>query len=200
MREGLGGSDKHKLAMTEGHFSLPGRDRCDVLSTWAAGVSYARCLNVQARNGDILDIATMADFCGNRWQVNAMMIPTPMRRDSKPYLQPVGQVMALFKTHMGSHAAAVSMPANLDIAASVSDGRVFLNVANTSLTDAVSVKFKIQNRMVSGGRAYEIAADPRHEITELTPDCFDPVVKTIENDEWIFPAASVTAVELDLKQ
>ncbi len=34
------------LAMTECHFSIPGRDRCDLLSTWAAGVSYARMLNV----------------------------------------------------------------------------------------------------------------------------------------------------------
>ena len=24
------------------------------------------------------DIATMADFCGNRWQVNAIMMPTPV--------------------------------------------------------------------------------------------------------------------------
>ena len=37
----------------------------------------ARLLNVHTRHGDVLKIATAADFCGNRWQVNAIMIPTP---------------------------------------------------------------------------------------------------------------------------
>ena len=65
------------LAMTECHFAIPGRDRCDVLSTWAAGVSYARMLNVHQRHGDVLKIATAADFCGTRWNVNAVMLPVP---------------------------------------------------------------------------------------------------------------------------
>jgi len=65
------------LAMTECHFALPGRSRCEVLSTWAAGVANARLLNVHERHGDRLKIATPADFCGTRWQVNAIMIPTP---------------------------------------------------------------------------------------------------------------------------
>ncbi|HLA40266.1 MAG TPA: alpha-L-arabinofuranosidase, partial [Candidatus Glassbacteria bacterium] len=56
------------LAMTECHFALPGRNRCEVLSTWAAGVANARLLNVHERHGDVLKIATLADFCGTRWQ------------------------------------------------------------------------------------------------------------------------------------
>lgn len=48
--------------MTEGHFGIPCRNRCGVISSRAAGVAYARCLNVQERNGDVLDIATPADF------------------------------------------------------------------------------------------------------------------------------------------
>lgn len=32
------------LTMTEGHFALPGDDRCQVLSSWAAGVSYTRAV------------------------------------------------------------------------------------------------------------------------------------------------------------
>ena len=65
------------IALTECHFAIPGRNRCEVLSTWAAGVSYARMLNVHERYGDKLKIATAADFCGTRWQVNAVMIPVP---------------------------------------------------------------------------------------------------------------------------
>ncbi len=38
VRESLG-RRQIPLALTECHFTIPGRDRCDVLSTWAAGVS-----------------------------------------------------------------------------------------------------------------------------------------------------------------
>src|SRR5438874_1504948 len=44
VRDSLG-ARRIPLAMTECHFVIPGRDRCDVLATWAAGVSYARLLN-----------------------------------------------------------------------------------------------------------------------------------------------------------
>jgi len=67
MRKEIAGSHA-RLAMTECHFVLPGRNRCEVLSTWAAGVANARALNVLERHGDILKIATLADFCGTRWQ------------------------------------------------------------------------------------------------------------------------------------
>ena len=66
-RDSLDGR-KMPLAMTECHFAIPGRNRCDVLSTWAAGVSYGRILNNHQRHGDVLKIATAADFCGTRWQ------------------------------------------------------------------------------------------------------------------------------------
>jgi alpha-N-arabinofuranosidase len=65
MREQVAGYNI-PLALTECHFSLPGRNRCEVLSTWAAGVANARTLNVHQRNGDLLKIATLADFCGTR--------------------------------------------------------------------------------------------------------------------------------------
>ena len=75
MRDSLGA--RNPLAMTECHFVIPGRDRGDVLASWAAGVSYARILNNHQRHGDVLKIATAADFCGTRWQNNAVIIPTP---------------------------------------------------------------------------------------------------------------------------
>lgn len=55
---------KIPLALTECHYSIEGRNRCEVLSSCAAGVSYARIMNSHERNGDVLKIATMADFCG----------------------------------------------------------------------------------------------------------------------------------------
>ena len=79
-----------RLAMTEGHFCIDdGRDRGDVLSSWAAGVAYARNLNVIARHGESLEIATSADFFGNRWRVNAVMLPTPVYLESCWYIPTV---------------------------------------------------------------------------------------------------------------
>ena len=100
VREETAGSDV-PLAMTEGHFVLPGHDRCSVLGTWAAGVAYARLLNVQVRNGDVLKIATLADFCGTQWKVNAIMIPAPRRPKRNAYLMPVARIMSLYRRHMG---------------------------------------------------------------------------------------------------
>jgi hypothetical protein len=77
------------LAITEGHFTMPSRNRGDVLSTWAAGVADARVMHIYERNSDLIKIATLADFCGNRWQVNALMIPTPNYR--KTYMMPVAR-------------------------------------------------------------------------------------------------------------
>jgi len=104
MREQTSGYDI-PLALTECHFALPGRNRCEVLSTWAAGVANARLLNVHERHGDRLKIATLADFCGTRWQVNAIMIPTP---GGKSFLMPVALVMALYRHHTGEQAVTVT--------------------------------------------------------------------------------------------
>ena len=97
VRQSLG-AHKIPLAMTECHFVIPGRDRGDVLASWAAGVSYARILNKHQRHGDVLKIATAADFCGTRWQNNAVIIPTPKDNNSA-YLQPVARVMRLYRHH-----------------------------------------------------------------------------------------------------
>src|SRR3546814_1255748 len=65
------------LALTESHFTIRGRNRGDLNSTWAVGVAYARFQNLYQRHGDVLRIANIGDFCGNRWQTNVVMMPTP---------------------------------------------------------------------------------------------------------------------------
>ena len=190
-----------RLAMTEGHYAIPGRNRCEVLSSWAAGVSYARCLSVIERASDILDIATLADFFGNRWQVNALIMPTPAR-DGQPYLQPVGQVMKLYRHHIGSHALDFSADsdAGVDINASISaDGRtVYLHLVNTSRTESRRIELDLPHQTVSSVTAFEIAHDSTDEITQMVPRLFDPVEKTIDGMCYVLPAAGVAAVEIRL--
>jgi hypothetical protein len=122
-------SYKIPLALTEGYYSIEGRNRCEVLSSWAAGVSYARIMNLHERNGDVLKIATMADFCGTRWQVNAVMIPVP---SGEAFMMPVAKIMHLYRHHTGKSFINVEgMPGELDVTASRTDNKVFLHVVRS---------------------------------------------------------------------
>ena len=199
VRDSLG-SRRIPIALTECHFTIPGRDRCDVLSTWAAGVSYARILNNHQRHGDALKIATAADFCGTRWQNNAVMIPVP-KGTGRAYLQPVARVMQLYRHHVGTHATKVAgIPDGLDIVASRRDNTVFLHVANTQRTKAVTAALQVTGRTIRRGRVFEIAEDPAVEVSYLNSG---DVMKTVEKPMtagaiWNFPAASVCVVELEI--
>ena len=197
MRDEVSGSGIG-LALTESHFGLRGRNRCDVLSTWAAGAACARILNVHARNGDVLKIATLADFCGTRWMTNAVMIPTPRRRRNVCYLMPVARVMALYRKHTGEKAIAVTAaPAELDVAASRTGKRVFLHVVNTSRNKGVRCRLQVDGMRIVSGKAFEIADDPEREIDGTPPDLFSPKEREVSaQSDWVFPEASVTAVEL----
>lgn len=187
-----------KLALTESHFALPGRNRCDVLSTWAAGVSNARILNVHERNGDILKIATLADFCGTRWMNNAIMIPTP---GGHSYLMPVARVMSLYRKHGGDHACGVtSVPDELDVTASRTGNRIFLHVVNTNRTKPIAAQLAVDGMRIVSARAFEIAAPPEEEIEGSNAGALSPKERAMPIDgTWEFPAASVTAVELTVE-
>ncbi|MDQ1255464.1 MAG: alpha-L-arabinofuranosidase [Candidatus Hydrogenedentes bacterium] len=194
MREQTGGKGM-PLALTECHFALRGPERCHVLSTWAAGVAMARLLNVHTRNGDVLKIATAADFCGNRWQVNAVMIPDRQR----PYMMPVARVMQLYRAHTGQQALdPISVPDELDVTASRTDNRVFVHVVNTSRTRAVSARLSVAGMTILSGQVFQIAADPEFEVWSETCDVIAPVRKELPpRGQWTFPAASVSVVELE---
>jgi alpha-N-arabinofuranosidase len=186
------------LAMTECHFGLPGRNRNEVLSTWAAGVANATVMNVHERNGDVLKVATLADFCGTRWENNAVMIPVPGGRS---YLMPVAMVMSLYRKHTGKQAVKVTgAPDGLDAVASRSGDKVFLHVVNTNRTRSVQARFAVAGAKVSSGRAFWFALQPEFEIFEHRPEHTIPQEKAIEPEQaWVFPPASVSAVELSVE-
>jgi alpha-L-arabinofuranosidase len=196
LRQETDGS-KLPLALTECHYSIEGRNRCEVLSTWAAGVSYARIMNLHERHGDVLKIATMADFCGTRWQVNALMIPVP---EGAAFLMPAAKIMQLYKQHTGKDFIKVnSSEAALDITASKTGNVIYLHVVNTDRTNAVSAKINIPGLPVKAARAWEIAADPAYEIMSATNDLLQPKQKNITPETpCTFSAASVTVIELDV--
>lgn len=183
------------LALTECHYSIEGRNRCEVLSSWAAGVSYGRIMNLHERNGDVLKIGTMADFCGTRWQVNAVMIPVP---NGEAFMMPTAKVMHLYRHHTGNDFVQVTgMPADLDVTASRTGNIIFLHVVNTNCTKAVETLFHIPNLNITSGKAFGLATDPSFEIMSATNDPLKPKERKIDlNAPFTFAAASVTAVEL----
>lgn len=199
MRERVAGYNI-PLVITEAHFFLSGRNRCEALSTWAAGVSNARILNVHERNGDLIKIATLADFCGTRWQNNAVIIPTP-QGSGKSFMMPVAMVMSLFRKHSGQKSLTVtSTPSDLDVTASITGEKVFLHVVNTSRTDSIATQLKVEGKAITSGRSFCIALEPDYEVFEYKPEITNPKEFEIpDTGEWTFPAASVSAVELELE-
>ncbi len=196
LREQVAGSGI-PLALTECHLALPGRNRCEVLSSWAAGVAMARMLNAHTRHGEVLKIATAADFCGTRWQVNAVMIPTP---GGKAYMQPVARIMSLYRHHVGQQAIKVRRcPEGLDLTASRTGNRLYLHVVNTQRNRSMAVQLIVPGQKLKGGKVFEIAADPEFEIMQTCPNAFSPVERPLGDDgSWRVPAASVSAVEAEL--
>jgi alpha-N-arabinofuranosidase len=200
LRREIAGSDV-ALAMTEGHFALPGHNRGNVLASWAAGVAYARLLNVQLRNGDILKIATLADFCGRLWTVNAIMIPMPWWA-GQAYLMPVARVMSLCRKHIGRKALAVqAAPDRLDVTASRTGSKVFLYVVNTDRIKAVRAELNVIGHRIRTGKVFEIASDPMLEMDTTIPEALAPKTHALPaGASWTFAPASVTAIELSFRK
>ena len=188
------------LVITEGHFFLPGRNRNEALSTWAAGVANARILNVYERNGDILKMATLADFCGTRWQNNAIMIPTPIG-SGHSFMMPVAMIMHLYRKHTGEKALKCqSSHEDLDMTASRTGDRLFLHVVNINRTESATAQIRVEGMKIKSGKVFSIALDPAYEVFEYRPEVTSPKESAIpESCVWTFPAASVSAVELELQ-
>lgn len=187
---------KVPLALTECHLALPGRNRCEVLSTWAAGVACARMMNLHERNGDVLKIATLADFCGTRWQVNAIMIPVPKRR-KKAYMMPVAKIMWLYRKHTGQRAIKVTkVPEYLDVTASRTTDTIYLHVVNTNRTKSVTTQLAVEGKTIKKAKVFEMATDPEFEVFEMTSGLLVPEEKAIVDNSFTFPPASVCAVEI----
>ena len=111
--------------------------------------------------------------------------------------------MQLYRHHIGSHAVKASgIPDGLDVVASRRGNTVFLHVANTRHAMPVTATLQVAGHTIRGGRVFEILADPTIELSYLNSA---DVMKTVErpltaDGIWSFPAASVSAVELEIAE
>ena len=199
MRQQTDGSGM-PLALTEGHYVLPGRNRGPLLSAWATGVSYARIFNLYQRNGDALKIATLSDFCGTRWMCNAIILPHS--NEQTTYMMPVARVMSLFRRHTGRKALKVAAsPSELDVTASRTGRKVWVHAVNTRRTRSIRASIETEGMKILSGKVFEIAVDSELEVWAGNAEKFAPVEKKLpRGGEWTFPAASVTAVELTVAE
>ncbi len=186
------------LGMTECHFSIPGNHRNDVLRTWAAGVSYARILNNHQRHGDVLKIATAADFCGTRCNVNAILLGT---HPDRVFLMPVALVMRQFRQHLGTHSLQLGpIPAGIDAVASRTENQVFVNLVNTRFDESLAIDLNIHQGKINSGRGVVIAESPTTEISSL--NCLEVMqtrdVSWPSDGRLTLPPASVTSLRLDV--
>ncbi len=191
---------KMPIAITEGHLSVPPSNSNPILLDWLSAAYHARSLNIYQRHGARVRIATIADFEGNRWTVNALLLQVPK---GASYLTPAGAVARLFRRHAGTHGLAVkSAPSGLDIAASGTGDKVFLHVVNTDYRHAVDAAFEVAGRQVNAGRVLEIApGELRTAASAEQPEPFRAVEKAIGpvGMRWRFPAGSVSVVELETR-
>ena len=200
VRDSLGGR-QIPLAMTECHFAIPGRDRCDVLADLGGRRVVRPILNNHQRHGDVLKIATAADFCGTRWQNNAVMIPVPKEQ---PRVPPAGRQghAALSPSHRqpcGRRSMASGRPRRRGQPARQHRVPPRREHAARHARDRHASGRRAQIR---GGRVFEIGADPTIELSYLNSA---DVMKTVErpmtaDGTWEFPAASVSAVELEIAE
>jgi alpha-L-arabinofuranosidase len=185
------------VAVTEGHLSLRPHNANQILTEWMTGAYHARVMNTYERHGARVKIATGADFAGTRWTVNAVMVPVP---GGQSYLTPVGAVMRLFGRNRGTHSVAItSCPADLDIAPSRKDNRIWLHVANTAFARSCPATFAVSGRYIARATVHEIAPeDVRASASPDEPDAFAPRTKAVTGALWRFPPASVSVVELEV--
>lgn len=185
------------IAVTEGHLSLRPHNANPILTEWLSAPYHARSLNIYQRHGARVKIATAADFEGNRWTVNAVMLPTPGGRS---YLLPAGAIARLFKRYNGTQGVSVgSAPASLDIAASRSGNTIWLHVANLEYSRSVEASFSVDGRSIASGRVLQIAPENlRQAANPEEPDVFRPKEFPLTTPSWRFPAGAVAVVELNL--
>ena len=184
------------LAMTECHFSIHGNNRNDVLRSWAAGVSYARILNNHQRHGDVLKIATAADFCGTRWNVNAVILGTHPKRT---FLMPVAIIMRQYRQYLGDRAVEVTRtPPDIDAVASRTADNIYLNIINTNRNRPRYINLNIAAMKISAGNGTMLVDDPTTEISSFNClEVMQPRNFTLAVDKPIeLPPASVTSLKL----
>jgi len=126
------------------------------------------------------------------------MIPVP---GGHSFMMPVARIMSLYRHHQGGQAIDVTnTPDGLDVTASITADRVYLHVVNTQRKRSVDTTLQVAGKAIKSGRVFTLATEPEFEVFEHREDVLEPVEQAVPpSGKWTFPAASVSAVELDVR-
>jgi hypothetical protein len=73
-----------------------------------------------------------------------------------------------------------------------------MHAVNTNRTRSIQADLRVDGMKIVGGRTFTLAANPEFEVFEHRSDVLEPLEQPLPaGGRWTFPAASVTAVELD---
>jgi len=129
---------------------------------------------------------------------NGVIVPEHYART---FMMPVTHVTSLFSHHPGSKAIGVSRaPASLDVTASRTGRTVFLHIVNTDRSRSVKARLQVEGMRIREGRVFSISEASDFEVFNRdTSDHLERVAGALpRSQEWTFPGASVTAMELKL--
>jgi alpha-L-arabinofuranosidase len=197
-----GAGSKANLALTEGHLSLKPHNINPLLTEWLAGLYNARIMSLYERHGDFVKIATQADFFGNRWTVNALMVGGAFQ---KPYLLPAGVIMSFFRRCSGPQGLAVPPTYGaLELSASRRDNTLYVHVVNTALHESEPMALEVAGMRIKQAYVEEIApGDLSAYVDHERRDTFTPERREVpvrENRiDWTFPSASVSALVIEVE-
>ncbi len=193
-----GANPNLKLAITEGHLSLPPHNKIELLREWLSGVYHARCMTLFEQHSDIIDICTLADFAGTSWTVNAVLLGSPVEQ---PYLLPVGHVMRLFRRNSGSHGLAASSDSEtVVVSASRKDNTVYVHATNLDIRNDATLAIELDGARIARTTCHRIAPDALDAAIDTTNlDVFAVEQVPVEDASHIaVPKASVNAFVIEL--
>jgi hypothetical protein len=135
---------------------------------------------------------------GNVWQVNAIMLMTPLSKTTKSsYIQPVGRVMKIFRKNIGEHALDLTVSGIIDATASRTGKKIYIHAANTDMHNAVEMNLDLGKETVKSIKMTYVAENPMRQISHLDPNCFNEKEIMVEGNP-ILPPAAVCALEIEL--
>jgi hypothetical protein len=149
------------------------------------------------RNSDLIDIATMADFFGNVWQVNAILL-AGRKKQMIAYFQPVATVMHLFGKYQGQQAIDVEIP-GVDCVGSRTGNKIYLHLVNTDMTGAKEIMLTA-DAPIAEVKLHGVAEDILTEVTPCNPDVFAVKEFPVDGAHITLPKAAVAVAEITLAE
>jgi len=126
------------------------------------------------------------------------MIPVP---GGGSFMMPVALVRSLYRRHTGYKAVGIAgVPDGLDVTASRSGNHIYLHIVNINRNRPITARIAVRGMKIESGLVIELAGDPEYEVIQTQSNEVSPAEKRLPSSgNWTFPAASVSAVELNVK-